>query len=296
MPVQIAKILPKLEIHSWGGLGSQLFAALVALRVKAMNSYRVVCLVIHTSGVTKRNNELSPDNMKDIIITEKNDYTLIKGNSSHPKQSQLNLRLSVRRLFRRILGSAKIVVKLETPHEIKRYPIYTVSIRDHYTNIKLTEAEVDWIANFFKIELRENVELQSKLSIHYRLGDLISLESKTYIDPRVIHKLLLSPSIEYTEGRIFTDSSITDLPSDVKDLVDQWNLELISTDAVSVVRSCFYSKIFVGTNSKISLWISILRCVYLKQHQTYLPFGMLNNLQSLLAQIEISSQAIGYQP
>ena len=54
----LAYILPALRVHSWGGFGSQLFAAHAILRIQKLFPYRRIKVIIHSSGVTKRTKEV----------------------------------------------------------------------------------------------------------------------------------------------------------------------------------------------------------------------------------------------
>ena len=48
------RFLPPLRIHSWGGLGSQLFAIALAEELKVIFPKRSFKIVLHTGGVTRR--------------------------------------------------------------------------------------------------------------------------------------------------------------------------------------------------------------------------------------------------
>ena len=91
MKFSLNTLLPNLRIHSWGGLGSQLFAAHIVLRLKQQYPGRRVRVIVHTSGVTKRYTELNFTRLG-IKIIEIDDFL----------KPKLQTTLQVRRRFKYI--------------------------------------------------------------------------------------------------------------------------------------------------------------------------------------------------
>ena len=50
--------LNKVQIHCWGGLGSQLNAWATAEAIKQKFKHKSVAIILHTGGVTKRISEI----------------------------------------------------------------------------------------------------------------------------------------------------------------------------------------------------------------------------------------------
>ena len=100
------KLLPSLEIHIWGGLGSQLYALSLGLR----NDFekRRVVLVFHNSGVTKRNREAQK--LFDFFFECKEIYDFnteisefeIQKNTGNSTESKFIQRKTFSNLFRKI--------------------------------------------------------------------------------------------------------------------------------------------------------------------------------------------------
>ena len=67
-----------LKVHSWGGLGSQLFALSLIYDLKKKHPRIKVSLIHHTSGISERKFELESILEDGITLTEVNDYQKFK--------------------------------------------------------------------------------------------------------------------------------------------------------------------------------------------------------------------------
>jgi hypothetical protein len=92
------------------------------------------------------------------------------------------------------------------------------------------------------------------------MGDLLNLEEKSIVPVNRITEVVLKVLKQYdnVELHIFSDS-----PKEATELLMSAGLEVKITvhdlPAIEVIRLCYKSDFFIGTNSKISLWIVNLR-------------------------------------
>lgn len=269
MKFSLKTLLPNLRIHSWGGLGSQLFAAHIALRLKQQYPSRRVKVIVHTSGVTKRYKELNFARLG-IEVIEKDDYLQPKLKTTLETQFQVRRQSKYIRLLKALLYNSKIVVAANSEYEYQSIKPWTTSVRGHYTQIGLVnsivqEIEVALFAEFSNLSIEK-----CKVVLHYRLGDLLVLSEKNPIDPIRIEELIINFKVNPEEIKVFSDSG----SSQYQDFVSKSNvlstLTPLNLDSLSVLRCAIHSYTFIGTNAKLSLWAAIFRST-ISNNITFLP-------------------------
>jgi hypothetical protein len=277
--------MKRLTIHCWGGLGSQLYAWAMAEKVQIIFPRRKVELVFHSSGVTKRVSELeflgSFFNVKFV-----DDYISTPESNNTPKTNKNFIKNTVKKF----LYMAKITLYCNSNYEFNKIKPWTLSLRGHYSHVnldaKVIQRMLSRICSENKIPLFKSIKQDKVLSIHYRLGDLQYLASKTFINPidlgGCIERILLSKECKfvtvYSDDQIAAQQFLSDyLPAETAFTNSEiWNtlLNLVSTNY------------FIGTNSKISLWAAIFRKTIDKQSWVYLPKQMKVALESNLLNLE----------
>lgn len=280
---RITRLFPPIEVHTWGGLGSQLYALIVARRIQNLFVTRRIRIVFHSSGVTKRNLEIPPHFLSDFEVSEINDYSdSLKSNSS---SSCRKVRWTCKSLFRWFLKQAHLLVFLNCDKEFSYLRHWTMQARGHYSQISLKEEEVDLVLRIFKFNLKPEFESGLNLAIHFRLGDLMKLDNKTFIsDNRIQNAMLPYPS--ETPLSIYSDSTAAEVvevwPSLARfDHVDIYNFEPFAT-----VMNCVYSKDFIGTSAKLSIWIAILRLHLRQKGRTALPQTLRDGVRPVIRNSE----------
>lgn len=250
--------LPPIRVHVWGGFGSQLFALIAAWRISERFKYRRIRLIFHTSGVTERVRELPHHWLMDFLIQEVRDFELSKKGAPDSQTSQTKGKFV--NLIPELLVRCGFLNRANSNQDFKVLKPWVCEIRGHYSGFLLEDSE---IANLMNLILFESpVPTNDEISIHYRLGDLLSLSNKTYIKPSRINCILADMCESYVPTVIYSDSDAQKLS---KVLGREFQNRLVSfaqLSPIDTIRLCVNSSFFVGTNSKISLWIAIFRSTH----------------------------------
>jgi hypothetical protein len=257
-----------IEVHIWGGFGSQLYGLAIAYEIKRYHPKLNFALAFHNSGVTRREleiRELVPDNFSLRII---NDFSI-----QVPQDSKSTRSLNPRNIIKFLLIRFRIILNLDSSDEITKIMPWTLQLRGHYSHFCFSEEVIQQLAD--ALDFDHGLVFPAELAIHFRLGDLIHLNksSVTSLDlknlPFDLDKL--------EKVRIFSESPDAALQRVINlpvAKIQSLGPEILSRE---VLKSCFYSGYFVGTNSKISFWIVIFRC-YSGRGNNFLPKSQQANI------------------
>lgn len=264
-----------IRVHSWGGFGSQLNALAVIQELTDRNPRRGIELVIHTGGVTKRDFETSSLLPSDIRFRIVDDFK--PSSNSNLQQS------TIRSLLARAFEWFRLVVKLNHNSSFECIKPWTISVRGHYSYISHSKKVLDRMIMSLGINQSQS-ESESKL-LHYRLGDLLEID-KGFIDPKDLVRLMesLCSSCSWWV--------VSDSPEKARSMLINQHTELqfecINVgDPIDVIRKGVQSDFFIGTNSKLSIWIALLRTHLLKQ-ATYLPRSLQSTIESIVTSSRIN--------
>lgn len=261
--------MPAVRIHCWGGFGSQLFAILQYWNLQRRFPGRKLVLIIHTSGITRRDIEVQPL-LRNIPFKVADDFD----GQKEPATNQLNssnkieaIKAKLYFLIKAFIKTTGLLSDLENTKAYNSIKPWLLSVRGHYTRFPFSSADV--LKLYEVISSVENEGFDEKslagvLSIQYRLGDLLNLPEKGFVDP----KLLLSITDSIAE-KSHTNKTIllTDSPVEAKHLLDtsNRNWEVANLSPISTIKICVDSSEFIGTNSKISFWITVFRALMNKE-------------------------------
>lgn len=267
-----------LTIHIWGGLGSQLCAWAYILEIQKQTLDRPVHLVFHTAGITERFSELGFLE-KSFRVRYVRDFTDGKSPpnlASSLTKSSMNV-LQILKYFLSLTG----LVFFEKP---KRVLPWTLIIRHHFFDAGLTEETlITLVSQLIENQLLDarKFDKDTSLLIHYRLGDLLTLESKPPIQASRIIELTTRMANSWTLDSILLasdspESSLRRL-SILKDIAPVLSLNMPPWEIIQESINCKY---FIGTASKLSLWIILVRFAVLKgpDNTNYLPNELLPSL------------------
>ena len=158
---------------------------------------------------------------------------------------------------------------------IRKSDCLLLNVRGHYSYRILDAAGVSLILDSIKrLNIENFIEPENNvLTLHWRLGDLTELKLNSMIDSKTIQllleKFLLS---SYDRLEIFSDS-----PELVREIFPQRiaiPYVIHKVNAFEVIYNCIQSKTFVGTNSKISVWIIIFRSLLFPNKNNAIPEGL----------------------
>lgn len=273
----LQRFLPPINIHIWGGLGSQLFACVVGRRLEGYFPYRRIRLCFHTSGVTRRSLELPQRLLSGYFVKIIDDF---KGEPSVGSPQNRLQHLKVKSKLKVVLTKLGFLVQLNTQTEFLSLSKRVLEVRGHYSQIRLEQDEISWLFdNLVTWDIRE--EFISKTSFHYRLGDLLTLASKSPIETgRIVEEINKLPELE--ELFIISDSSIDDVRKLLKQVSSKIIINSQKGSTANDISACFHSLVFIGTNSKISTWIAVFRLSFQVEGSTIMPAESCEHLKQIL--------------
>ena len=249
----------KIKVHSWGGLGSQLFALAVVSEINRKTPKKDIDLIHHTAGVTKRFFELES------MINSKSTLKIIDDYKVPDNQLQNSSVTFIRgfliRSIKLILNKTRISINLDDTPNLNRLKPWTLEVRGHYSKRQIENFFLDECIKFFKDFDTDPKELSETLTVHYRLGDLLTITEKTFIAPsRVIRCIAeIKETYPIKKAVIYSDST-EKAKIKLEKINDMFSLvNFIDVPTQRVVQNSINSSYFLGTNSKVSIWIVKLR-------------------------------------
>jgi len=254
----------------WGGLGSQLFALSLAFEVKGARPSRKIVIVLHSSGVSKRDPEVS-------VLYPEFEYKFVDDYKPSGTLGLPHNNYSVRRKFStlivRLACKTRFLVR-ENDHEGPRIMPWTISVRGHYFHRP--------VGIRFVTELKRRLQANSKFSgavqpnvpipaMHYRLGDLVTLTTKGPIDPQVLVNLL--KHIGDVNDLLVLSDSPTLAVNRLRTAGFSGELRTEDLPTIDTILRASNSPAFIGTSSKISYWVVLIRLYTNPESINYLPKG-----------------------
>lgn len=271
----LKKIIP-IYIHCWGGLGSQLYAWALYLDIERKFPKRRINLVLHSSGVTQRLPEHLFSNKKDNLIS-KDDFKygqeIYNGKSPFFMSSKIFLKR-----ISKLLG---IFAEANTTNEFEILKPTLIAVRGHYSQRKISDYSLQEIIRELKnheSSQEKNLILHSNTALHYRLGDLLTDGIKNYMSPEHMRNFVNEISKIWN---ISTIDVYSDSPTSVKNMLINLDLEINVKDTgpINVICSATKYKYFIGTNSKITIWIILIRLFNDIESYNAIPFQMKGEIE-----------------
>ncbi len=263
----------KISLHCWGGLGSQLFAWALAEQLLIKYPKKRIQIVFHTSGVTERSPEitfLSPS----FELIYKNDYVKKSSNidNGHNKKS------SFKEGLKRLLDYLRIINSSDRSTSVSQIMPWTRSLRGHYSNghvpLFIIERMQLKINEIYGNATQADNRSSNTLGIHYRLGDLLHLENKSFISPEVIGHVIKSllKSKQIDRVIVYSDA-IKESEAYLKDYLPE-GTEYFDSSIWNTLLILSKNEYFIGSNSKISIWITLFQQSQVINSQSWLPQSM----------------------
>jgi hypothetical protein len=141
----------------------------------------------------------------------------------------------------------------------------------------------------------QNFEIKEAIGIHYRLGDLLDLSEKTFVKAARILKLIENDYIDskFDWCVVFSDSPIK-AKSLLHSLAQNFDLEIPEENTLSTIQKLSQYRNFIGTNSKISIWVVLFRDYLTISGTNYLPIDLRLSTETLFS--ETLYQNVNYYP
>lgn len=248
---------PTLRIHCWGGLGSQLQALSFYLMVQSKFPNRNLQLILHTGGITERLSEI--DFVSDRInLVSIHDFKNKVEKTNVNFLFRFNLRSIFKNLARNIFDYSRFVITNE--NRVMAIMPWTTQVRCSYSSIELSS---DLIKNLGEIVKFPAKKIDNNfIGVHLRIGDLVALKPESLVDTSTINKLInnldqkekiLNKVIVYSDSELNLDS--------FNSLIG-FTIQLRNIDTINTIFELTGPRVFIGTNSKVSLWVAIFRYGY----------------------------------
>ena len=284
----------RLRIHCWGGLGSQLFAWAFAEELLNSGFARKITLVLHSSGVTQRNSEITHLSGR-IQIKILRDFST----STRPTDSVGSNRSSPRFRGKLIsfLSRFQIIIFSDDFQSIKPW---TVQLRSHYSHRPLSNETLQIVKTTLKSFSTvdgSNKSESAKTAIHYRLGDLLTLENKTFVSAdRVVSALEKIRGLEvggFKNVDVFSDSPEVAVEKLSKQN-SSFHYNYVDCPSWDVLVNLLKYPYFIATNSKIGIWVALLRQLEESTRVTLVPRELQPSVSLILLEGSKKDQIIFY--
>lgn len=260
------KIFPPLRIHMWGGLGSQLFAMALAFDLLKKFPKRRIVFIAHTSGVTKRHSDLHKI-FPEFQYSEIDDFS---SRSVHDSQNKKSSWRSNSLRFMKVCALSTGVLAEENDNVSRLAHRWTLTIRGHYLYRSISDEFLEILGQrllrFSKLNLKN---YEKSAIIHYRLGDLLELDNKESVNVSRIASVV-SLLKEKHDVIVLSDSTKIAL-SLINSENENLNTRAEEMNVFDTILAASCAKAFIGTSSKISYWIILLRLSYTKKDQNFMP-------------------------
>jgi len=257
---------PTLRIHCWGGLGSQLQALSYYLMLEKKFPGRNLQLVLHTSGITERHSEI--DFVRNQInLVSINDFNSEVGRAENNHCLRFNLSTILKNLLKQLLDICRVVITNES--NVMQILPWTTQVRCSYSNIGLSSVLIKTLGEL--VQFPDKKIDSSFIGVHFRIGDLVALKPQSLIDNNTIINLINNlDQKERTLNKIIIYSDSELKLDDFKSLTGS-TIEIRNIDTLNTIFELTYPRIFIGTNSKVSLWVAIFRYGYKIPGLIFLP-------------------------
>lgn len=271
----------KIKVHCWGGLGSQLFAWAIAEQIKIKFPLKEIQIVLHTNGVTKRDPEISFLSQRFVLIY-KNDYVPLRDQSEKKHTKKIKFKTLVKYL----LNKTCIVIGSSEPNSLAKVKPWTLELRDHYAHntvpISIVNLIMKQISEYKFVYFDMHKNFQKCLGVHYRLGDLLHLNEKSFVQPDLLGKFLSAQIIHHNIRKISVYSDDLKVARKYLGPYLSESNEFIERDIWNTLAELSNQDFFIGTNSKISLWVTLFRKSQNLSAYVALPKSMEKELERIL--------------
>lgn len=276
---------PKIRIHLWGGLGSQLFGLALMLDLKERFPQRNFCLVFHSGGVTKREPDLITliDDCEFKVVDDFMDSSL---KSYFARKASLFLQL-FKWAYRFPVRKIGLIANANTSKEFNQIKPWVLSIRGHYSTRELSPRTIIYLADRIE-KVAEEKSIKSfspeSIGVHYRIGDLVNLANKKPIESQRLASGLKRVILAHTgDFSIVICSDSPDLAlNELTRHLPNVDSSTLNLNPMSTIQCLSEMRYFIGSPSKISEWVAMIRVMRKQEGQTLLPSEMKTQLTTTL--------------
>jgi hypothetical protein len=271
----------KIKVHCWGGLGSQLFAWAMAEQLKIRFPSKEIHIVLHNSGITRRESDVDFLSNK-FTISKVNDFT----KSVHSNQKSSIRYLKLKNFAKYVFNFTGLTIYFSHLDTLTKVKPWTFALRSHYAHdivpVSILLSMIEQITSQKNLHFMNSTKLQSKLGIHYRLGDLLKLDNKTYISPDILGTFITKNLTINSSKKVLVYSDDTKSAKNYLGAYLPQSTQYIDKDVWTTLVELTNLDYFIGTNSKISLWVTLFRKAQNPNSYVALPRSISTELDKIL--------------
>ena len=252
------RFLPPVRIHSWGGLGSQLFAVALAEELKAIFPKRSLRIILHTGGVTRRLPEVV-EIFRDFEYQFKEDF---QPKSAVTPKISTNSKFDLRKSIISLVTSLGFLAYCNEDSSTKKLSPWVLSIRGHYSYRSIDAKFLSRLAKLCQSANDITIpDLNEACVTHYRLGDLLTIYEKNPISALAVASeyIRIKNQMHFKKLIVFSDSPVE--ARERFSTLFQDEMLVLDSKTSLVIANAIEAKYFIGTSSKISFWIAGIRAV-----------------------------------
>jgi len=235
-----------------------------------------IILVLHTGGITARSSEIDFLSSK-INLLKVDDYRASSNSKQLHKSGSKSIFTFIKTGIKFLANYFRFMITDD--RKVFKVRFWTYSIRCTYTSNILRKRDIVHMADILGIT--SNSSEQNFTGVHYRMGDLPTLKPSALVPldsvSKVINNLVKAGAV-IDKVRIYSDSIIENsnlqLP---KEIDSEWK----SVDTLQTISELSKAHYFIGTSSKVSLWVAIFRWALNTPGDVYLPTSIISQFDQL---------------
>lgn len=270
---------PKIRVHTWGGYGSQLYGLYLYLELERRFPYRRIQIVVHTSGVTERFSEI--EQYTAINSIEVRDYmSSSQSGASAPRTRNVTILPRIKNVFRCAMKVIGFLSESNSRSEFENIKPWVLSLRGHYTRIHFNSDALLRLYKLIEADTSITDTNNNYIGIQYRLGDLVALKNKFPTMPEAIVACIQNINDDSVdEIKVHSDSLDVALRL-LRPLIPKGlDLEAVPANPMETIILLSNSSYFIGTTSKISVWVAIFRNILIQNPNTYMKVSFRRQLE-----------------
>ena len=230
-------------------------------------------LVLHSGGVTKRTAELREywPNQRIIELQDFNEHIL----TNIPNSEVILGRISLRKPFRFAVEKSGLIASCNTDREFKNLKPYIRQIRGHYSYRFISPSTIEDMDNLLTNKTKALISRTEMppvdISVHLRLGDLLTLKTKNPLSQKRVSGAINQVYSFSNKRKILFSSDSPVVASHMLSVFDDVESLPKHGDAFNAITQLQTAMFFVGTNSKLSVWITLIRLYFQQNKMSWLP-------------------------
>jgi len=227
-------------------------------------------IVTHSSGVTERKSEI--EKYRGFNSRQKSDFSSNQQIFVSKENSLVADTPSFRAYLKTFLLRTGLLSTCNNDIEFEKIKPWVLSVRGHYTFMFF---EPSLIKKLFEmiVDHASQPSLDTRtIGVQYRLGDLLTLESKSPIPAeRIANKIKEIENFSDLGITICSDSLILATELITEHLDGEVGITPVDLAPDETLIALSKTVEFVGTTSKLSIWAAVFRSIVYNLDNSYLP-------------------------